>query len=103
MKTTEKVGRFIKSIPIQYWYVLLVVLVVLWYIPARDVMISQDAWVRVVKSKLTFNFVLSLGLLGYLADKGKLAKTKKRNNLMWVLGTAGLITLQMLADWGSPD
>ena len=97
----SKAGRLIKGIPIQYWYGLVAVLVVVWYIDAREVLVSQDAWVRVVKSKMTFNFILMAYLIGHLADRGKLAKTKKGNWMMWVAGIGALILFQTLSMWGT--
>lgn len=95
-----KVGSFIKGIPIQYWYGLVAVLVVMWYIEAREVLVMQDAWVRVVKSKMTFNFILLAYLIGHLADRGKLGKTKRMNWIMWIVGLTTLITYQSLTNWG---
>ena len=96
----SKVGRFLKGIPVQHWYGIVAVLVVLWYIDAREVLISQDAWVRVVKSKMTFNFILMAYLIGHLADRGKLGKTKRMNWIMWLVGLMALITFQMFSTLG---
>lgn len=49
-------------------YGLVGITAVVFYIPAREVMISQTAWVHIIKSNVTFNFMLFFFLWGMVSD-----------------------------------
>lgn len=93
----KKLTAKLPTIPVWAWYVIIVILAIVLYLPTRDSMIVQDAWIRVVKSKLTVNYITLLFLWGWLADRGRLSKNKRRNTIFWIGGLVLIIGLQMLS------
>ena len=59
---------------------------ILFYVPAREHMIVQDAWVWIIKSNVTFNFILFFFLWGMLSDKMTKKLAKWKGWLVWGIG-----------------
>lgn len=72
-------------------YIVIAIVAGLSYLPAREVMKLQTAWVWVIKSDITLNFVVLFFLYGYLCDKFTKGWSKKRAWLVWGIGLAVLI------------
>ena len=56
------------------------------YLHAKEAMIVQDAWIWIIKSNVTFNFILFLFLWGLVADKYTKHMPKKKGWLIWGVG-----------------
>lgn len=78
------VSRKHKLFPILY--ALIGVLAIVCYVPARSRMVVQDAWVWVVKSNVTLNFIIFLFLWGIIADKYTKGMSKKKSWAIWGVG-----------------
>lgn len=82
---------------VSFGYVLIAVFMVLSYAPAKEVIIRQSAWEKVVMSNITVNFVLLFFLWGMLADRiSKSLKWNTRSWKSWFLFSAGLIAMMLL-------
>ncbi len=74
-------------------YILLAIGITVSYLPAREAMIPQTAWLWVVKSPITLNFVVLFFLYGVACDKMTKGMTKKKSWLVWGVGLLILILL----------
>jgi len=75
-------------------YTVLFIGLCIWYIPSINIMRNQDAWLYVIKSDITINFLLLFYLWGHFSDvyckkKGWTLKDKRG----WLVWGAGLILL----------
>ena len=65
------------------------------YMPAREHMSSQSAWVWIIKSNITFNFILIFFIWGMLSDRISKDKgwstTGRKSWLLFFIGIAVLI------------
>jgi len=82
----NKIKGTLSRIPIWVSYIAIVVGAILSYMPAREVMIAQDAWVIVIRSGVTLNFILLLFLWGVLADRWTKKMPKKKGWFIWGIG-----------------
>lgn len=72
-------------------YILILVAVVLVYVPTREIMIAQTAWIRIIKSDLTLNVFLLLFMWGLLIDKLTKKMSRRKGWIIWGVGTILLI------------
>ena len=72
-------------------YIVLGVGVVVSYFPAREVMKLQTAWMWVVKSDVTLNFVVLFFLYGLGCDKLTRQMSRKKRWWVWAVGLVLLI------------
>jgi len=75
------------------YYALVAVLIGICYFPAREIMIRQTAWIEVMKSNVTLNFVLFFLLFGVVCDKLTKGMPKRKAWLIWGIGLLVLIIL----------
>jgi uncharacterized membrane protein YozB (DUF420 family) len=81
----------LKAIPLWVVFVVVGVLTVLSYQPAREVMISQYVWIIVQKSPVTVNLALLLFLWGVTADRWGKNKTRWKGWMLWGVGFCVII------------
>jgi hypothetical protein len=64
------------------------------YLPAREHMASQTAWAWIIKSNITFNFILIFFIWGLLCDKISKEKGWKTNGKRsWIMFFIGIVLL----------
>ena len=78
-------------IPHSVIYTLLGIAMLLSYSPAREVMKAQTAWLWVVKSTVTLNFVLLFFLCGWASDRLTKGMSRKRSWLIWAVALVVLV------------
>ena len=87
----SRVVSLLKRIPIWAVYVTIAVGMVLSYQFVRAALIIQDAWILVIRSSVTLNFVLLLFLWGVTVDKWTKNMPKQKGWLLWGIGFAVII------------
>lgn len=81
----------------RYWIVIISILIIPSYIHARNVMTSQIVEWEAVLSNFTVNFILFLGLFGWLIGDLTKKMPKWKGWLIWGLATGTLFLLLKLA------
>ena len=87
------VTRFIGK----HWIVIILLLIIPSYLYGREVMISQISSWRAVLSNFTVNFLLFLGLFGWLIGDMTKKMTKWKGWLIWGIAVGTLFLLLKLA------
>lgn len=89
--------NFKVSIPFHKYYpiiyILLIVGIALSYIPAKSVMILQTAWIWIMSSTVTLNFVILFFLYGLVCDKYTKNMSKRKAWIIWIVGMLVLVVL----------
>jgi len=81
----------------QYWsanqqkilpfiYALIGITALLCYLPARKLMIVQDAWIWIIKSNSTLNFFIFLFMWGVVTDHYTKGMPRRKGWLIWGIG-----------------
>lgn len=83
-------GRFSAKLSV-ILYILIAILTVLSYLQAKQLMIVQDAWIWIIKSNVTMNFIIFLFLWGVFIDKATKKMSKKKGWAIWAVSLAILI------------
>lgn len=79
-------------------YFIIAVLATILYLPAREHMIVQDAWIWIIKSNVTFNFILFFFLWGIISDKYTKHMKKWQG---WLIFSVGLVAIVLMFHfWG---
>lgn len=89
-----KAKAMVQRVPMPVWYILAIIGAVFSYTPAREQMIIQDAWIYIVQSPITLNFVLIFFMWGLATDH--IAKRKgwdTNSGKAWALFAIGLALL----------
>lgn len=90
----ESLAKAFKKVPLWAWYIVAGVGVGLSYFPAKAHMIAQDAWIWVVKSNVTVNFILLFFIWGMLTDRISKDKGWSTNGMKsWGMFFVGIIVL----------
>jgi phosphoglycerol transferase MdoB-like AlkP superfamily enzyme len=87
------ITRFISK----HWIAIVILLTIPSYLYGRSIMISQISEWRAILSNFTVNFLLFLGLFGWLIDDMTKKMTKWKGWLIWGLATGMLFLLLKLA------
>lgn len=85
-----------KNVPTWVWFLGIGIVIATGYFPARSLMLSQDAWLKVIKTGSTVNFALFLFFVyNRLLNKGIKKIGLKVNSflglVLWLVGMAALI------------
>lgn len=91
------VNRFIAS----HWVSIIVLLMIPSYLHARSVMIVQISEWEAVLSNFTVNFILFLGLFGWLIGDSTKKMAKWKGWLIWGIATGILFLMLKLAGFDS--
>lgn len=86
-----KVPEAIRQRAFPILYVLVAIVAGLFYLSAREIMKVQTAWVWVVRSDITLNFVVLFFLYGLLCDRYTKGQSKKKSWVIWGGGLAILV------------
>jgi hypothetical protein len=93
----QDVKTALQQVPLYIWYIIAGVATGIAYLPARAHMIAQNAWLWVIQSNVTLNFVLIFFIWGMLTDRISKDRGWKTSSLKsWMLffiGIAVLITI----------
>lgn len=90
MKIKEKVLKYITPLYIT-GYITVGLLMILLYVPARTHMIVQDAWIWIIKSNVTFNFILFFFMWGIISDKFTKSMPKWKSWAIFLIGLAIIV------------
>lgn len=71
-------------------YILVGALAIYLYFPAKEHMIVQDAWIWIIKSNVTFNFILFFFIYGVILDKITKKMSRKK---AWAILIAGAVLI----------
>lgn len=78
-------------------YATIGLLAIFLYLPAREHMIVQDAWIWIIKSNITFNFILLFFIWGFTSDRIAKSRGWKINGIKsWTLFAVGLVALILI-------
>lgn len=74
-------------------YILIFIAVVLLYVPTREEMIAQTAWVNIIKSTFTLNVLLAFFVWGIMIDKLTRKLPRKISWAIWGIGIVALVLI----------
>jgi hypothetical protein len=88
-----QIPKVIRQRALPICYILIAIFAIFSYLPVRDAMIVQSAWIWIVNSQVTLNLIALFFLYGLLSDRYTKKMSKKKGWLIWAIGFVILVLI----------